>query len=746
MMTTHRRMPRPSVLLTSFVAAAALVFAVQAVAASACTITWTGSGSEPHKWTEAGNWSPSRLPEATDDVCIPPLDTVEIEGEAGSIQTLESQGTLMLRSGSKLMLTNTAGSTTSNLVQTGGQLGGPGLLQVQRSFEWSGGEQTGPGSTEITPEATLTINSGAAYLESERTLQVDPGAVMTVGASGHLYVGERAAVWNEGTLYADGDEEAGSGIFASQPGGAIENSGVFVRTGIGSFPVSIAFNNEGTVEANFGTLSLEGGGGQSPSAILAGEAEGIVNFAGRTFTFAKGASLGGHIVQSSGIFRGSPLVTGTFEWTAGQQEGAGTTEIASGGALSMKSGDGYLEKEHILQVDTGATMTIGAAGHLYMGEGASVANAGTFEANGDEENGAGIFVSTPGGVFQNTGELTRLGSGSFPVEVPFDNKGTARAASGVLSLGRGGAESSTAEFDGELAGEAPAGTVSFASGTFTLASGVNLSGRIAQTGANLRGPLLVRGSFEWVSGEQEEGGNTVIAPEATLTIRSGTAYLEKERVLQVDAGGVVTMGASGHLYVGESASVANAGTFNADGAEETGGGVFASQPGGVLRNTGVFTRSGSGTFQVGIAFDNEGTVDLALGSLTAQTFNQGTGGVLGIHLGGPLVGSGFSHLNVSGTASIAGRLRVVTENGVHPEPGQRFQILSANPLHGAFSSMEEVGSIGGGWSYTTVYDPNGAELVVGGGPVPTSTTATIAGAGQSGGKILVPEGSVVSAA
>jgi hypothetical protein len=138
-------------------------------------------------------------------------------------------------------------------------------------------------------------------------------------------------------------------------------------------------------------------------------------------------------------------------------------------------------------------------------------------------------------------------------------------------------------------------------------------------------------------------------------------------------------------------------------------------------------------------------VDIARGTLVMAGFRQAATGVLGIHLAGAQVGTGYTQLGIDGVGSIAGKLRVTSEGGFHPEPGQAFQIVVASSLSGTFSVVEEVGSIGGGWSYTTKYGATGAELVVAGGPVPTTTTTSISGGGQAGGSISVPEGSAVSA-
>ena len=109
--------------------------------------------------------------------------------------------------------------------------------------------------------------------------------------------------------------------------------------------------------------------------------------------------------------------------------------IASGGTLSITSATGntILEAERTLQINSGATATMGASALLYMSESAQVQNAGSFNANGNEASSAGIYVNGGSGqLFHNTGTLTRNGTGSFHIAVPFENAGVVQISKGIL--------------------------------------------------------------------------------------------------------------------------------------------------------------------------------------------------------------------------------------------------------------------------------------------------------------------------
>jgi hypothetical protein len=453
-------------------AAVAVLFALAATpgaAAPECTIAWTGA-SETDFWSVSSNWTPERVPRATDRVCIPSSATVEITEGNNSALTLDSEGTVLLRSG-ELKLTGPEQSIASRLIQTGGRLAGSGSLTVQNAYEWSGGEQVEGAVTDVAPGGSLSIK-GYVYLESGRALQIDARATATMAPGGHLDVGEGAQLVNVGTFNADGSEETADGIVGAGAGGSVRNTGSFTRSGNGSFTVTAAFDNAGSVTTELGELRLERGGTESSAATFVGAGGNPVVFAAGTFAFASGAGVTGRVVQSSGRLTGSLSVKGDFEWTGGQQ-GEGVTKIASGGELLIK-GYAYLEKERVLQVEHEAIATMRPGGHLYVGEGAQVANAGSFNADGSEESADGISSQSSGGAVRNTGTFTRSGNGSFSVAVPFDNEGSVATAGGTLTLEGGGSESPAASFSGS-GGES---FVRFAGGTFAFASGASVAGRV----------------------------------------------------------------------------------------------------------------------------------------------------------------------------------------------------------------------------------------------------------------------------
>ncbi len=660
--------------------AACAMGAVAAASASAlppaCTITWEGGAAG--SWQEEANWTGNKLPGPSDNVCIPVGDTVDVAQSVGSVQTVQSQGTLQIDSGGSLSLTDLLeeGSTTANLTQSGGTLGGTGTLTVSGIFNWSGGEQTEKGTTVIASGGTLGITA-ETFLGAGRTLQINSGATATMGPTALLYMDENAQVQNAGSFNANGNEETSTGILPNGGSGQLfHNTGTFTRNGTGASRLDVPFDNDGTVNASAGTLRLEAGGGEGTgTGSFSGSGEsGLVLFELGTFALANGASLSGHIELGGGVLEAIEKANVPY---------SGTTFTQSGGTLGEGHADGlgrlHLERRRTgrsrhdrdrlgrdaldrhdllrapgggrtLQINSGATATMGPTALLYMDENAQVQNAGSFNANGNEETSTGILPNGGSGqLFHNTGTFTRNGTGASRLDVPFDNDGTVNASAGTLRLEAGGGEGTGT---GSFSGSGESGLVLFELGTFALANGASLSGHIelgggvleaiekanvpysgttfTQSGGTLggKGTLTVSGAFTWSGGEQAEAGTTVIASGGTLSIATTSyALLGAGRTLQINSGATATMGPTALLYMDENAQVQNAGSFNANGNEETSTGILPNGGSGQLfHNTGTFTRNGTGASRLDVPFDNDGTVNASAGTLRLEAGGgEGTG-------------------------------------------------------------------------------------------------------------------------
>ena len=100
---------------------------------------------------------------------------------------------------------------------------------------------------------------------------------------------------------------------------------------------------------------------------------------------------------------------------------------------------------------------------------------------------------------------------------------------------------------------------------------------------------------------------------------------------------------------------------------------------------------GHGTIDVTASlFLNDGAVSpgSSPGILTVSgNYTQTGAGVLNIELAGPIAGTQYDQLIVSGTATLAGNLNLILLNGFVPGPNDGIQILSAGSIVGDFGSI-----------------------------------------------------------
>jgi hypothetical protein len=171
-------------------------------------------------------------------------------------------------------------------------------------------------------------------------------------------------------------------------------------------------------------------------------------------------------------------------------------------------------------------------------------------------------------------------------------------------------------------------------------------------------------------------GATVLQSSGTLTLRGGTVTLTLDNtgLLVAEGGGVVDQG---------SADFVNTGTIFVPPGQSLQ--ILAGQ----FINRGEV--KGHGTVDVAASlFLNEGAVSpgSSPGILTVSgNYTQTATGVLNIELGGPVAGTQYDQLIVSGTATLAGNLNLILLNGFVPGPNDGIQILSAGSIVGDFATV-----------------------------------------------------------
>ena len=288
-----------------------------------------------------GELDTDALPGAADHACIPASTTVEVSQDAGSVLSVQSQGTLSITGGSlSLDRHGRRLSTTVDLTQSGGTLGGTGTLTVTGSFDWSGGAQTGAGTTMIASGATLSLTDNTLFLFGGRTLQINTGATATVEPTPILMAGQRR---DRERRHLQRQRRRGhaSIIFNVRRHPALHNTGTFSRAA----PARSSMTSRSTTTARWRRRghaeprraatraprrgNFTGSGtdarvrfGRRPSRSRAASTCGAGTSSRQcdadTCTRANVPLTAGTFTQSGGTLGGAGTltVTGTFDWTA----------------------------------------------------------------------------------------------------------------------------------------------------------------------------------------------------------------------------------------------------------------------------------------------------------------------------------------------------------------------------------------------------------------------------------------------
>ncbi len=659
-------------------AAALLALVVPATSTAApCTITFDG-GAGTSSWHDAANWTTDAVPGPSDHVCIGNVPVNYSTGDT-SILSLQSQGTLELTGGSLSLTDATNASTTVNLTQSGGTLGGAGTLTVSGSFDWSGGTQTDAGTTVIASGATLSIDTAAnsVFLSSGRTLRIDSGATASWSGQSGIFLGGAATIENAGTFNADGGEP--DLRLLRRQRALIHNAatGTFRKSaGPGTLTVGVPFDNDGTVEAAAGTLSLEGGDAGTTTGDFNGSgADGLVRFTAGTYTLETDVSLNGRIELTNATLtvsgtvpvhrRGHLHPIRRHPRRHRHAHGLGQLQLERrhpdrrrhdrdrlrGDALDRHRREQRLplERAH-------------AADRLRCHRELERAVRHHPRRHGDDRERRHLrrrwrrprspasSPSTP--LIHNaaTGTFRKsAGPGTLTVGVPFDNDGTVEAAAGTLSLERG----RRGHYDRRLqrlrrrrpgplhgrhlhAGDrtsASVAAIELTNATLTVSGTVPDHRRghphpirrhprrhrhahgLGQLQLERRHPDRRRHDRDRLRGDALDRHRR----ERASSSRAGARCRSTPVPPPAGAGSPASS-------LGGTATIENAGTFNANGGEPR---SPASSPATAARSTtpppAPSARApGTGTLTVGVPFDNDGTVEAAAGTLSLEGGDAGT--------------------------------------------------------------------------------------------------------------------------
>lgn len=513
-----------------------------------------------------------------------------------------------------------------------------------------------------------------------------------------------ALIDNSGTFRANAEDA--NAYSASGAASQFRNTGTVVKaSGTAITKIALAFDNQGEVKGQSGLLQFGGGGipGQTApgawratygqiwwtagsfslgsdvqlsggvgvsygASVTAGSVQGataalIVSGGSFALMSTSTASSVSQLIISSGSLSGVGTlnVVDSLSWSGGTMSGTGATVLGSAATGTINPPGSY--GEVILDTRTlrnAGTLTW-SLGAIRGFNGALVENSGTFRANSEYGTGAYSAVGAASQL-RNTGSVVKTaGSATTKISMAFDNKGEVTAQTGILRFAGGGVPGQTATGSWLTTG----GQVFWAAGSFSLGSGVQLSGALFVTGATVSAAsvngadaalqiqygsfsvtdsttssslrdlwiyygatlsgaatLNVANSLSWAGGTMSGTGATVLGSSATATVNPATtdgAILDT-RTLRNQ--GTMTLSA-GSIRGFNGALIDNSGTLRVN--SQDGSVVSAVGAASLVRNTGTVTKtSGSGVSQISMVFDNRGDVSAQTGEL-----HFGGGGVAG---------------------------------------------------------------------------------------------------------------------
>ncbi len=499
---------------------------------------------------------------------------------------------------------------------------------------------TGTAQTITTNAATLTLAGGTIENTSNSTnalasLASNTGK-LTIGGDA-AFTTSAASFSNTGTLTVN----AGSTFIApalAQISGTTLSGGTWVLSG------NVDLNSGVSIATNDATLTLSGGtiesGSTNALASLATNAKALTLAGGANFTTAGNFSNTGSLTVNSGS---TFTVTGTltqYKSTTNELEG-GTFVV--GGTLAGAFGANGIETD---------------ASNLTM-EGSGTLKNTTSGANA---NGLENFNT-----IASTGSFTLADDADFTAAANFTN-------SGKLTVDAGSTFGVTGTLTNLSSGTLTGGTYTIA-GTLQLASG---NGGITTNAATvtLEGTAakILDGTSNALSSLANNSGTLTLASAATLVTANST--FTNSGTVDVEKGTTLEAGTSAKEEYSQTG-----GTTTVDGTLAAGGTTGVSVTGGTLLGAGSVKANVSNGATISAGDSGKA------GLLTITgTYTQLSSATLNVNIGGTTVGTEYSQLKISGTASLGGTLAVTLINSFTPTIGQTFTILTAKSITGTFTN------------------------------------------------------------
>ncbi|MCU1302918.1 MAG: tandem-95 repeat protein [Candidatus Sulfotelmatobacter sp.] len=671
---------------------------------------------------------------------------------AGGTLTIQGSGTTFFINDNQTTNTLTGGTYIANGNNIQWAAGSGGIKTLSANVVEEGGGQlintsTGntnvlAGLTSITSVGALTIGgvafSDTGSFSNAGSLTILPGESFTVATLAQISAGSLTA----GTYVLDGNLSL-SGATQSVTtnaanltlaGGTIVNADstnalAALASNTKNLTIAGTSNNVSSTAASFsntGTLTINGGdsfttgnltqltGTNSNKTLSAGSyvLAGNLDLTTSGISITKNSAtltLEGGTINSGGSNALAALAANTKTLTiAGTGTNVVTTaaSFSNTGALTINSGDSFTAPA-LTQI-SGGTLT---GGTYVLGGNLNLTSAATVTANAAKLTLQGGTIKTGStndlaSLNTNTGSLTLASNANFATAGSFTNSGT-------LTVNKGSKFSVTTGTLTNLSG----GTL--ANGTFVIGGTVQLpsaNGGIVTNAANLTlsgtAAKILDGTANALAGFNNNTGTFALSTGAAFTAASST--FTNTGTVTVAKGTTLTVPGTGSSYS------QSAGQTTIDGS-------LAGISGGANFTGGTILGAGSvkGTLSVGNASGNTATINVGdnakagLLSITGTYTQLATGTMTGL-INGTTVGSGFSQLQVTGTAALAGTINFTVATAFQPSltVGETFTALTASSVTGTFSNSTI--AINSSFHFVVSYTSTGVVLTVASGPTAPS--------------------------
>jgi hypothetical protein len=633
----------------------------------------------------------------------------------GSATTL--QGTVEIGGATVQIAGGATVAVPDRLLLTSGELGGAGSIDVAGALAWSGGIQSGPGTTLVGAGGRIEVGAPSCVVSLRDGRSVQSSGTIALHHSSLILAGNTPTVIdNAGRIDLD-DAAAGTSCGGSSlQGGLLRVNNAagatiskFGSTSPATQVTSIdGLRNDGLVDVQAGTLNLSSASAVTHSGAFSSSGAGSrIAFRRGTFVMAPGVTLAGQsaindpaarveisaettlriapgdtLTMSSGTLAGAGTLSvgGTFAWSGGSQLDSGTTIIEPGGnatvtrSVAIGLGRVFVNRGSLVWDGGNLSPIIG---------GASLVNAGTFELRSSlNQSGFGFDRDF---LFHNTGLVTKTGAAVSNISILVDNDGTIEVDGGRLVLGR------LLNYGGDSTGTLTAGSY------VVRGAALNLPGNVRTNAA----ALVLDGSG--ASATQAVGDLATNAGSGELALENGHALttpgpFRNNGIVRLSESSSLTTTGAYHQSGGVTDLAGAAARLTAAGAGvQVAGGRF-----GGIGSAGPTLDASGGTIEPGLG---------VTGVLHADAYSAGAGATLRTQIADVAPGTGFDQLAVTGAAALGGTLAIETAPGFHPTLGQTFQILTFASHTGTFSSVTGL-SLGDGLVYDVVYNATDVTLVV----------------------------------